>query len=189
MEALEQPESARSAFQARIRQLQRIGLQKKPDSKAYERLSYGLVELAALATAFRLMAAFMLPIVAVRYVTECWADFLPGLVAGLGPDHGSSRWDEGQPFDASFVAIEGVALARLGQKAAGDTRYDGPLGQVSCHPENDVLGALWSETTPQGILFDTRPYMSALIAKLATLDTVSEEQLADEIDRLRFSAR
>jgi hypothetical protein len=188
MEALVQPESARSAFQARIRQLQRIGLLKKPDSKAYERFSYGLVELAALATAFRLMAAFMLPIVAVRYVSERWADFLPALVAGLGSDYAHSRWDEGQPFDVSFVAIEGVALARLGQKAASDTRYDGPLGQVSCHPDNDALGKLWSETTPQGILVDTRPYMAALIAKLAAVETVSDEQIADEIDRLRFSA-
>ncbi len=188
MAALEQPESARSAFQARIRQLQRIGLLKKPDGKAYERFSYGLVELAALATAFRLMAAFMLPIVAVRYVSERWADFIPALVAGLGPDHARSRWGEGQPLDASFVAIEGVALARLGQKAASDTRYDGPLGLITCHPDNDALSKVWGETTRQGIVFDTRPYMSALITNLATLETVSEEQVADEIDRLRFSA-
>ena len=185
MEALEQPEGARSAFQARIRQLQRIGLLKKPNGKAYERFSYGLVGLAALATAFRLMAAFILPIVAVRHINERWADFVPALLSGIG-EQGRSRWDHTPPA-GRFVAIEGTALARLGQKGASDTRYDGPLGAIRCIGDSDPVETIWNASAAQGVLIDTRAYMAPLVAKLGDLETVSSRQLADEIDRLRFS--
>lgn len=186
MEALGQSEGARSAFQARIRQLQRIGLLKKPDGKAYERFSYGLVELAVLATAFRLMAAFMLPIVAVRHLNERWADFVPALLSGMG-EQGSSRWDSDPPSAAPFVAIEGTALARLGQKGASDTRYDGPLGAIHCVAASDHVDTVWKAAAAQGVLVDARTYMAPLVTKLAGLEMVSSRQLADEIDRLRFS--
>jgi hypothetical protein len=186
MEALEQPDGARSAFQARIRQLQRIGLLKDTGGKAYARFTYGLVELAILATAFRLMAAFMLPVVAVRHLDERWAEFVPALLSGMG-DYGRSRWDQDTPCAGPFVAIEGTALSRLGQKGASDTRYDGPLGAIRCIGASDHVETVWKAAAAQGVLIDTRTYIAPLVAKLAELETVSSRQLADEIDRLRFS--
>lgn len=185
--ALGQPEEARSAFQARIRQLQRIGLLKKPDGKAYERFTYGLVELAALATAFRLMAAFMLPSLAVRYLTERWGDFVPALLGGLGGELAGDRWGD-DTYTERYIAIEGVALARLGQKGANDTRYDGPLGLVVAYVGEATLDRVSETGVPQGVVVATRGYMTALVSELRKLDFLSSEQIADEIDRLRFSA-
>jgi uncharacterized protein YfeS len=40
----------------------------------------------------------------------------------------------------------------------------------------------------EGVVIDTRSFMSRLIEELRGLDYVSEAQIADEVDRLRFSA-
>lgn len=187
MLALEIDPAARSAVQARVRQLQRMGLSKRSGGRAYERFTYGLVELATLATAFRLMAAFVLPIVAVRFLTERWADFVPALVSGVAHIDGADQPNVGETDSGPLVAIEGVALSRLGQKAATDSRYDGPLGRIDRHAGSAILDDVFGTAMVGGVVIDTRTYMAGLISALAALDFVSTAQIADEIDRLRFS--
>lgn len=113
-----------------------MGLPKREGGRTYERFSYGLPELARLSMAFRMMSAFMLPIVAVRYRTERLPDIVPGLIAALDEGDTRDRWDSGPAARLPIVAIEGVALSRLGQKAASDSRYDGALGKVLAAFEN-----------------------------------------------------
>ncbi|CAN5598402.1 hypothetical protein BH10PSE14_BH10PSE14_35220 [soil metagenome] len=187
MLALEIDPAARSAVQARVRQLQRMGLSKRPEGRAYERFTYGLLELATLATAFRLMAAFVLPIVAVRLLTERWADFVPALVSGVADADVEYEWGAGETDQGPLIAIEGVSLSRLGQKTATDSRYDGPLGRIDRHAGNAMMDDVFGATMVGGVVIDTRSYMVGLAGNLAALDFVSTAQIADEIDRLRFS--
>lgn len=178
----------RSAFQSRVRQLQRMGLLKRGEGRTYERFSYGLPELARMAIAFRMMSAFMLPSVAVRYATERWADIVPALIGGLDEADARDRWSGARATHTPVLVIEGVALSRLGQKAASDSRYDGPLGRVIAHAgETGLIGVL-AATMNEGVVIDTRSFMSRLVGELRGLDYVSDAQIADEVDRLRFSA-
>ena len=188
MLALEIDPAARSAVQARVRQLQRMGMSKRSAGRAYERFTYGLVELAMIATAFRLMAAFVLPIVAVRLLSERWADFVPALVSGVGHADADGLLTVEEADDGPLIAIEGVALSRLGQKTATDSRYDGPLGRVDRHAASAILDDVFGSTMVGGVVIDTRTYMVGLTGNLAALEFVSTAQIADEIDRLRFSA-
>ena len=187
MQTLDTDAEARSAFAARVRQLQRVGLCKPTGS--YNRFTYGLVELAAIATAFQMMSAFMLPIVAVRFLNERWSIFVPPLVAGTGDAMGRAFWrerDVPQP-DTPIIFMEGVALSRLGQKSASDSRYDGPLGKTMALSPGDVIGRAFGTVTA-GVMIDTRSYMPRLIGALEATEPVSRRQLEDEIDRLRYSA-
>lgn len=188
MVALGVEPTARSAFISRVRQLQRMGLLKREGGRTYERFSYGLPELARLAMAFRMMSAFMLPIVAVRYLTERWSDIVPGLIAALDEDDALDRWGSEPPARVPMLAIEGVALSRLGQKAASDSRYDGPLGKVLAAAENAELASVLGETMTDGVMIDARSFMPTLIHEVRTLEYVSDEQIADDVDRLRFTA-
>jgi hypothetical protein len=187
---IEPTDAARSAFGSRVRQLQRMGLLGRSGDKSYERFTYGLVELARLATTFRLMTAFMLPSVAKRFVTERWADILPGVVAGIGDAAPHDFWSErdGAAPDRPVVVIEGVSLAELGQKTTSDPRYDGPLGMIALLPAIGMPSADSERPIVAGAMIDTRPYMTKLVEALLALEAVSEARVADEIDRLRFSA-
>ncbi|WBH15823.1 hypothetical protein [Sphingomonas radiodurans] len=188
MSALGMEGVTRSAFQSRVRQLQRMGLLSREEGRTYERFSYGLLELARMAIAFRMMSAFMLPSVAVRYATERWAEIVPSLIGGLDEADARNRWSGDSARHTPVLAIEGVALSRLGQKAASDSRYDGPLGRVIAHSgETDLIGVL-TTTMTEGVVIDTRSFMSRLVGELRRLDYVSEAQVANEVDRLRFSA-
>ena len=188
MVALEIEPTARSAFISRVRQLLRMGLLKREGGRTYERFSYGLPELARLAMAFRMMSAFMLPIVAVRYLTERWSDIVPSLVSALDGGDADDRWGGEPPARVPMVAIEGVALSRLGQKAASDSRYDGPLGRVLAVAENAEIASVLGEMMTDGMMVDARSFMPGLVHELRALDYVSGEQIADDVDRLRFMA-
>lgn len=178
----------RSAFQSRVRQLQRMGLLKRGEGRTYERFSYGLPELARMAIAFRMMSAFMLPSVAVRYATERWADIVPALIGGLNEADAQDRWSADPPPPTPVLAIEGVALSRLGQKAASDSRYDGPLGRVVAVAGATELTSVLASIMTKGAVIDTRSFMPRLLQEVRDLDYVSDAQIADEVDRLRFSA-
>ena len=72
-----------------------------------------------LATAFQLMSAFVLPSIAVRLLTERWADFAPALLAGINDDVAQRRWSEEPAPRRPFLMVEGVrtraARRQIGQ--------------------------------------------------------------------------
>ena len=188
MVALKIEPTARSAFTARVRQLQRMGLLKREGARAYERFRYGVPELALLATAFRMMSAFMLPILAVRYLTERSKDIVPALVAALDEEDARNRFRGETSARVPILTIEGIALSRLGQKTASDSRYDGPLGKVVAASENAKLASVLGETMTDSVMIDARSFMPSLVREVRMLDYVSNEQIADDVDRLRFMA-
>lgn len=186
--ALGMEDVPRSAFQSRVRQLLRMGLLKRGEGRTYERFSYGLAELARLAVTFRMMSAFMLPNIAVRYATERWADVVTALVGALDEADGQDRWSNAQRLQTPVLAIEGMALSRLGQKTATDSRYDGPLGRViALGGEANLIGVM-GQTMTEGVVIDARSFMPRLVQELRLLDYISDAQVGDELDRLRLSA-
>jgi hypothetical protein len=179
--------SARTAFDARIRQLQRLGVLRQDDARPAGRFDYGIIELAALATAVRLMAAFMVPSLAARYVAERWAVLVPALMAGARsalPDDYVARRAIG---DAAIIAIEAHALVDLGRQGRHDERYVGALGAVTV-VDGAALPATLATFGGAGLMIDTAAYMPALIRAFAEATLATGPELAHELDELR-SAR
>jgi len=178
--------SARTAFDARIRQLQRLGVPRRDDAPSSGRLDYGLVELAALATAVRLMAAFMVPTLAARYVTERWAVLAPALIAGaksvLPSDYVARRTID----DASMILIEASALADLGSQGRHDERYVGALGRIVLVRQAALPAAL-DELGGSGLVIDAATYMPALVSEFAEAAIATGHDLAHQLDLLRFA--
>lgn len=174
----------RGAFEARVRHLQRLGLPRRTPDQKMSRIDYGIAELAALATVFRLMAAFMIPVLAVRYVTEQWEALAPFALAGarkaLPADYLVRR-----PIGNGVIAmIDGNALADLGQKGRHDERFVGPLGRiVIADPSTDDLPALIDGAA---IMIDSRTYMPIIVKRAAAIAMATDADLMIELDRLRF---
>ena len=186
MEACCVPPPVRKAFEARIRHLQRLGIPARPADERNSRITYGIVELAMLATTFRLMAAFMIPVLAVRYVNERWAELAPFTLAGARdvlPEAYLAR----RPMTGGTVAvIEGNALADLGQKGRLDERYAGALGEVlvvDADTRDIVL-----RVRGAGTVIDSRTYMPVIVTRTVELAMATDADLAMELDRLRFVA-
>lgn len=185
MEACAVPPSGRTAFEARVRHLQRLGVPAHGPDQRSGRIDYGITELAAFATAFRLMAAFLVPTLAARYVNECWVQLAPFALAGARevlPDEYLSR----RPILSGTIAlIEGNALADLGQKGRHDERNTGPLGKiVIIHADATDLA---SRVQGAGLVVDSRAYMPIIVARSAEVAMATTADLADELDRLRFA--
>ena len=186
MEACAVPPTGRTAFEARVRHLQRLGVPlRAPDQRA-TRLDYGITELAALATAVRLMAAFMIPTLAARYVTERWAELAPFVLAGarevLPADYLARR-----PIRHGTIAmIEGNALADLGRKGRHDERYVGSLSSiVVIDPEATSLPPIAGGAL---LVLDSTSYMPVIVTRSVELALATDADLAVEMDRLRFAA-
>lgn len=183
MDACGIPPAGRKAFEARVRHLQRLGLPARTSDQKMSRIDYGIAELAAFATAFRLMAAFLIPVLAVRYVTERWDQLAPFALAGareaLPADYLIRR-----RVEACAIAIfEGNALADLGQKGRLDERYVGPLGRiVVADPASADLAAM---TGGAALLIDSRTYMPLIVERVADLALATDADLMGELDRLR----
>lgn len=179
--------SARSAFEARVRQLQRLGVPASDGARPAGPLGYGIVELAALATAIKLMAAFMVPTLAARYVTERWETLAPALLAGARAVLPASYLARRPLGDETIILIEASALAELGGQGQHGERYAGALGaavKVSAVTLIDTL----QEMGGTGAILDTTGYMSAIVKGFSWETMAGEEELAHELDRLRFSA-
>ncbi len=180
------PASARTAFEARVRQLQRHGVPARAPDAGRARIDYGIAELSALATAFRLMAAFLSPALAARYVTERWSEFAPFVLAGAREVLPAS-YRLRRPLGAGTIAlVEGNALADLGQKGRHDERNAGPLGSVTI-VEADAAG-IPSLLHGAGVVIDSRTYMPVLVARMADVAMATDADLAEELDLLRFGA-
>ncbi len=177
--------SARTAFDARIRQLQRLGLPQRDPSRTAGPFGYGIVELAALATAVRLMAAFMVPSLAARYVTEQWTILAPALLAGaraaLPKEYTARRLLDGR----TFIVFEASALAELGLQGRHDERYVGTLGAMVVL-EEATLPASIKELGGAGLVLDTTMFMPLIVNEFAIASIATEQELAHELDRLRY---
>ena len=183
LETLNLDPDAGPAMKARIRQVQNLGLAKS--DTPYARHDYGLAELAKLAAAFRMMQGFMLPIIAVRYLTERWEDLVPALIDGIDSEFLREIGAVVPVGHKPLVLIEGIALAQLGQKSANDKRYDGPLGRIERVSLDGVCEA--GAGISSGLLLDTRSFMPGLINGLQARAVVTDRQMAHEIARLALS--
>ena len=178
----------RASFEARVRHLQRLGLPDRGEVKSHSRYAYGLAELAGIATALRLIDAFMPPTLAVRHVAGCWAALAPCLAAGAGDEAPAGYWGPHRPAGGTLAVIAGAGLADIGTSAAHERRYAGPLGTVRVFGGADATAGLAAATGGAGVLLDAGAYMPVLLASLRAVDLVTEEDLADELDRLRAGA-
>ncbi|PCG13083.1 hypothetical protein [Sphingomonas adhaesiva] len=178
--------SARTAFNARIRQLQRLIASHVDDDRPSGPLAYGLVELAQLATAIRLMAAFMVPTLAARYVIERWEILGPALLAGAGPALPVDYTARRTIGDATILVIAGNALADLGQQGRHDERYAGALGDVEVVAPAELPGVskILGGTC---LILDATAYMPGIVQGFAKAVSATGPELAHELDRLRFT--
>lgn len=178
--------SARTAFNARIRQLQRLIASQSGIDRPSGPLAYDIVELAQLATAIRLMAAFMVPSLAARYVIERWEILGPALLAGarlaLPVDYTARR----TIGDATMLVIAGNALADIGKQGRHDERYAGALGAVKVIISTELPGFI---KTLGGacLILDTTTYMPGIVKGFAKAASATGPELAHELDRLRFT--
>lgn len=183
MEALGLAEHARTAFEARIRQLQRHGVPMRDPRDP--RLIYGIAELAAFATATKLMDAFMVPALAARYVTERFEDLsdfaLAGATGSLPTDYVARR-----TISTNHFAVFGAhALAEMGKRHRHDARYIAPLGMVRIVDAKGIADAL-IEAEGAAIILDARTYMPTIVGRWIELTGATAAETALELDRLRY---
>lgn len=187
IEACDLPPASRSAVEARVRQLQRFGVPGRGDAPAGSRQVYGITELAMLATAFKLMAGFMNPSLAARYVAERWAELAPFVLAGA-KDAMPASYLARRPIDErAITAFHGNALADMGRKGRHDERYDGALGDVAILSGESAIDL--STARGVGLFLDSRSYMPTLIKRAVGFAVATEAELAIELDRLRHGSR
>ena len=172
---------AESGIRARVRQLQKLGLFHK--NQPYMRFDYGLVELAKLAAAFRLMDAFMPPMFTVRHLSERWTDLAPAMLAGIGDDLITELRAVVPAGDGPLVFVEGIALSQLGQKSKRERPYGAPLGRIETFRAN----AFEEVEGRAGLVIDTRSFMPALVQILREQANLTDIRIAHEINRLASS--
>lgn len=185
MEACRLPIPARQAFEARVRQLQRLGIAPRSPERAHAHVGYGVAELAALATAFKLMEGFMPPGLAARYLSECWGDLAPFLLAGarsILPDEYLMRRNVGHSHIAVF---EGGGLNDIGQKERRGERYIGELGRLMIVSELPA-DISWNDKGACLVL-DSKSYMIGLVELTRNCSMATDLELFLELDRLAFA--
>lgn len=183
-EACGLPEGARTAFDARLRQLQRHGVPAR-DGSASNRIHYGIAELAAFATATKLMDAFMVPALAARYVVERWAELAPCMLAGAQEGLPESYLARRSIPTESFAVFGSNALATMGKRHRHDERYIDPLGAVRVVDEKRAA-ATAAALGGAGLMLDSRTYMPVIVREWAERLSATESEVGVEIDRLRF---
>lgn len=176
--------NARTAFDARVRQLQRMGVPAREDGDA-GRLRYGIPELAALATAMKLMDAFMVPALAARYVTERWSTLAPFVLAGAKDALPASYLARRTIAPDSFAVFGSNALATMGKRHRHDERYVEPLGSVRVVDEKRAA-VTTAALGGAGLMLDSRSYMPIIVRQWAELLNATQTELSFELDRLKF---
>jgi hypothetical protein len=176
--------AARTAFAARVRQLQRLGVPPHREGQGGGP-AYGLAELAAFATAVRLMAAFMVPSLAARYVIECWPTFAPALLAGAREALPDSYLARRPLSDETVIVIAPSALGDLGRQGRHDERYAGTLGDMAVLSPASVLDTV--RNIGGGVVLDTTAFMPKLVAGFVEAAIATEQDAMRELDLLRFA--
>jgi hypothetical protein len=185
MDACGLASGARTAFDARVRQLQRLGVPARKDGDA-GRLRYGIPELAALATAMKLMDAFMVPALAARYVTERWATLTPFVLAGANDVLPVSYLARRSIIADSFAVFGSNALATMGKRHRHDERYVEPLGTVLVVDEKRAA-ATTAALGGAVLVLDSRSYIPVVVGEWAERLSATDAELGVELDRLRFA--
>jgi len=175
---------ARAAFDARVRHLQKLGVPHRGEDGG-GRFRYGISELAALATAVRLMDAFMAPALAARYVTERWNELSPFVLAGARGALPESYIARRSIPTETFAVFRANALAMLGKRRQHDERGDEPLGSIRIC-EKARAAAITDAVDGAGLVLDSRTYMPTIVNRWAELLSATETELGSELDRLRF---
>lgn len=176
--------AARSAFEARVRQLQRLGVPPR-GSVGAGRPEYGLQELAAFATAIRLMAAFMVPSLAARYVVESWSILAPALLAGSREALPKSYLERRPLGDEVVIVIAASALDDLGTQGRHDERYGGALGHIVALSPQLVMKAV--RELGGAVVLDTSRFMPNLVSGFIDAAIATEHDAARELDLLRYA--
>ncbi|MBN2971012.1 hypothetical protein JW805_03145 [Roseomonas aeriglobus] len=185
MDACGLPAIARTAFDARVRQLQRLGVPRR-DDQALGRLRYGIAELAALATATKLMDAFMVPALAARYVVERWQELAPCMLAGARDALPASYLARRSVAAESFAFFGSNALAMMGKRHRHDERYVEPLGTVRIVDEKRAA-ATAAALGGAGLILDSSTYMPVIVREWKDRLSVTDIEMGVELDRLRFA--
>ncbi|MBN8816534.1 MAG: hypothetical protein J0J06_13930 [Sphingomonas sp.] len=183
MDACGLPVSARTAFDARLRQLQRHGVPVRDD--ATSRIRYGIAELAAFATATKLMDAFMVPALAARYVVERWPELAPCMLAGAKNALPAGYLARRSIPSESFAVFGSNALAQMGKRHRHDERYVEPLGTVRVIDERRAA-ATAAAAGGAGLVLDSAMYMPTIVRQWAERLSATETEVSAELDRLRF---
>ncbi len=176
---------ARTAFDARVRQMQRLGVPAR-DGDTAGRLRYGIPELAALATAMKLMDAFMVPALAARYVAERWKTLAPFILAGAVEAFPESYLMRRAIAPDSFAVFGSNALATMGKRHRHDERYVEPLGTVRII-DGKRAAATAAALGGAGLVLDSRSYMPAILRQWTKRLSATDAELGIELDRLRFA--
>ncbi|MBB3472783.1 hypothetical protein [Sphingomonas sp. BK345] len=176
--------AARSAFAARVRQLQRLGMPPHREGRA-DGPAYGLAELTAFATAVRLMAAFMVPSLAARYVIECWPRLAPALLAGAREALPVSYLARRPLGNETVIVIAPSALHDLGRQGRHDERYAGTLGDIAVVSPASAIDA--ARRMGGGVVLDTTAFMPKLVAGFVDAAIATEQDTMLELDLLRFA--
>lgn len=184
IEACDLKTAKRSAVEARIKQLQRAGMPGRYPGAPADRPHYGIPELAAFATAFQLMNAFMVPALAARYVTEKWSELASFALVGAEAALPRAYLQRRPIKSAALALFQANALADLGHKGAHGERYAGPLGDIRVVQIDHNL----PDAFRNGLHLDSRDYMPVVIARFAEMTMATDAELCVELDRLRFLA-
>ena len=185
MEACRLAADARTSFDARIRHLQRLGVSDR-GGEAVVRMRYGISELAALATAVRLMDAFMAPALAARYVTERWPTLAPFALAGAGEALPQSYVMRRSIPATTFAVFRANGLAMLGKRRQHDERGEEPLGSVRICDEACAT-AIIEAVEGAGLVLDSRTYMPVIVRGWSKTLFATEAEITAELDRLKYS--
>lgn len=185
-EACGLPTGARTAFDARVRQLQRHGVPAR-DGETSNRIRYGIAELAALGTATKLMDAFMVPALAARYVVERWTELAPCMLAGAREVAPTIYLTRRSIPTESFAVFGSNALATMGKRHRHDGRYCEPLGTVRVVDEKKAAITA-AALGGAGLVLDSRTYMPIIVRAWAERLSATDIELSSELDRLRFVA-
>lgn len=187
MDACGLPPGARTAFDARVRQLQRHGVPMRDDDTS-GRIRYGIPELAALATATKLMDAFMVPALAARYVVERRVELAPCMLAGAREVLTASYLARRSISSDSFAVFGSNALAQMGKRHRHDARYVEPLGTVRVVDEKRAA-ATAAALGGAGLVLDSSTFMPVIARQWVERLSVTEIEFATELDRLFFVGR
>ena len=130
----------------------------------------------------------MVPSLASRHVIERWATFAPILLAGARAAIPESYLARRPLGEATGILIEASALAELGRQGKHDERYVGALGGMTAVSASTLTDAV-QEYQGTGLILDATGFMPALIEGFVKATTATEQELANELDGLRFSER
>lgn len=171
---------AATAFENRLKHLKRNGFPEGANLGKTGRYHYTAADIVGIATAIRLIDAYVMPTTAIQLVRSGAAEIamlaldviVPPLVPRAGPqldlDGSATAHDTEQPdpfLARDYALFAGAALSELGERAPGAGRYDAPVGRATLLARADLGGEL-SLAIGSGILVGGQSTYGRLIDEL-----------------------